>query len=598
MRTKLSVIIFLISFAPSFSQQILETPAWAKDLIIYEIAPKGFTSPDGPESGTFNSLKEKIPYLKDLGVNGIWLTGYSWSDTSHFYGIWTQYACIRPDSIDASLGTPDDFRKLIEKAHDFGIRIFLDVITHGVMKNSPLIKQHPLWFKGGSWGMIDYDWFGLHKDLDDWWVNTWVNYVETYGVDGFRLDCDIYRPDLWAAIKYRSKMARHEIVVFEEGPVRFSGATDFRQYSINLASHEGLVLNHPFLKDVCDYLNRYYDYERSRYQIKINYKHKESELIQANDKRILSISFSETPVAGYDQNSTEIQLAGIPKSDSISKITVTRLSEGFDFYEMNYTAWANDKNKHPNWPAFFYKGRTLFVKIPDIPPMKEITSLQISCHDGGWEGFSGVNPYTVQGSRCVMGYSGLLSPALPIFFSGEEFNSHYRPLPRLCSNLYGDTSKTGSKCWMYGAWLDWSQLDEQDHADMFNDVKKMIMIRKQQKALMNGDYFLTHILSLEYKCEQAIPIPYVMWNEDKAIVVAGNNTDEDVSCTIFIPIYTIGLKEKDEVIVTDLWNDVKKQVYSAKNIHTFSFTIKKDKVAKGGLAIFMIEKKIGDFQLQ
>jgi hypothetical protein len=89
-----------------------------------------------------------------------------------------------------------------------------------------------------------------------------------------------------------------------------------------------------------------------------------------------------------------------------------------------------------------------------------------------------------------------------------------------------------------------------------------------------------------------------MWNEDKAIVVAGNNTDEDVSCTIFIPIYTIGLKEKDEVIVTDLWNDVKKQVYSAKNIHTFSFTIKKDKVAKGGLAIFMIEKKIGDFQLQ
>ena len=53
----------------------IASPAWAKDLIIYEIATKGFTSPTGPESGTFNSLKERIPYLHDLGVDGIWLRG-------------------------------------------------------------------------------------------------------------------------------------------------------------------------------------------------------------------------------------------------------------------------------------------------------------------------------------------------------------------------------------------------------------------------------------------------------------------------------------------------------------------------------------------
>jgi hypothetical protein len=45
-------------------------PVWAKDLVIYEIATKGFTSPAGPESGTFNSLREKLPYLEELAIQG------------------------------------------------------------------------------------------------------------------------------------------------------------------------------------------------------------------------------------------------------------------------------------------------------------------------------------------------------------------------------------------------------------------------------------------------------------------------------------------------------------------------------------------------
>jgi len=79
------------------------TPEWAKDLVIYEVAIKGFTSPAGPESGTFNSLMEKMKYLEELGINAIWLTGHSFSDPDHFYGIWTQYACIEPDKLDPSL---------------------------------------------------------------------------------------------------------------------------------------------------------------------------------------------------------------------------------------------------------------------------------------------------------------------------------------------------------------------------------------------------------------------------------------------------------------------------------------------------------------
>jgi glycosidase len=73
-----------------------DSPEWAKDLIIYEIATRGFTSPDGPESGNFKGVQEKLTYLQKLGITGIWLTGTNLGDPKHFYNIWTQYACVDP----------------------------------------------------------------------------------------------------------------------------------------------------------------------------------------------------------------------------------------------------------------------------------------------------------------------------------------------------------------------------------------------------------------------------------------------------------------------------------------------------------------------
>jgi glycosidase len=93
-----------------------------------------------------------------LGISGLWLTGYLLSDTHHFYNIWTQYACIDPQRLDPSLGRGQDFRRLIDEAHRLNIRVFLDVITHGVMNKSPLMAAHPDWFKGSTWGMTDFDW--------------------------------------------------------------------------------------------------------------------------------------------------------------------------------------------------------------------------------------------------------------------------------------------------------------------------------------------------------------------------------------------------------------------------------------------------------
>jgi hypothetical protein len=205
--------------------EYVKSPAWLRDLIVYEVATKTFTSPDGPGTGTFASLAEKFPYLRDLGIDGIWLTGHSLADPTHFYNIWTQYACIEPDVIDPTLGTEADFKAMIDAAHVHGIRIFLDVIEHGVMESSPLVARKPGWFRGKSWGMVDYDFDLRDPELDQWWVDMWTRYAVDFGVDGFRIDLGMRRVDLWLQVRENAARAGREIIFINE--LNYEGGLGF-----------------------------------------------------------------------------------------------------------------------------------------------------------------------------------------------------------------------------------------------------------------------------------------------------------------------------------------------------------------------------------
>ena len=240
--------------------QIPPAPDWARHLVIYEVATKAFTSPNGPESGTFKSLKERVPYLAKLGINGVWLAGWNLASNDHFFGVWTQYATIDPSKLDPSLGTEQDFKDLISELHRYGIKIFLDSTEHGLTNDSPIVKKHPEWFHGGTWGMTNFDWKnknGPHPDLDKWWVGYWMRWITEFHIDGARLDLAMGKPAVWAGIKRQAAAAGHPIVVFHEhvnwpDPVsdfsqreiwllrRLAGPDDldpFRQYRLGSVSH-------------------------------------------------------------------------------------------------------------------------------------------------------------------------------------------------------------------------------------------------------------------------------------------------------------------------------------------------------------------------
>jgi len=574
-------------------------PEWMKDLIIYEVATKGFSSPNGPESGTFASLRSKLTYLQELGITGLWLTGYSLCDPHHFYNIWTQYAGIEPDKFDPALGTSEEFKELIEEAHRRGIKVFLDVITHGLMKDSPVIKDHLAWFRGGSWGMTDFDWTGGHTDLDDWWVKIYTEFVTVYGVDGYRLDVNIYRPDLWERIRRNAAAAGHPIVIWEEINSAIPGVTDFTQRENVISSPGEGILNEVLINDLPGFYDRKFG-RRGYYEIEIQYRDCDSvkgstkgdgplsvHLVGLSADRV-SRRIGEEPAKADGLPDVQIRLENISRKP-IANITVR-----------------NDMGEEWQLRAEEWFSRPIFVDAPEslgplvVGPRIDIyigtlawgSSIQLSCHDNGWTGFPlEKNPYVAQGSRSVFGYSFLFSPMIPIFFSGEEFNATFHALPDLSPDLYGG-SNAGKGRWLYGAMLDWNELSQADHKDMLNDVKKMMAIRKQHSAVlaMSPGGQAPNLKAVQHEADIEVPVPYIRWDDRAAIVIVANrNKTRDAHLTLNIVLTDIGLGERKNYVVTDLWSATGARTCTESEFKDLRCTAKRDGVSGGGLCVVKIE---------
>jgi hypothetical protein len=80
-----------------------------------------------------------------------------------------------------------------------------------------------------------------------------------------------------------------------------------------------------------------------------------------------------------------------------------------------------------------------------------------------------------------------------------------------------------------------------------------------------------------------IPVPYIIWNENQAMIVAGNNTNENVSLTVDIPFEILNFKSQ---FVTDVWNGKKIKIEDGR----IWLNIRQNMIPGGGLAVIIIEK--------
>jgi alpha-glucosidase len=122
---------------------------WWKHAVIYEIYPRSFQDSNSDGTGDINGIISRLDYLRDLGINAVWLTPMYPSPQVDFGYDISDYTAIDP-----AYGTMADFDRLVSEAKKRGIRIIMDfVINH-------TSDQHP-WFRASRSSRTDpkRDWY-------------------------------------------------------------------------------------------------------------------------------------------------------------------------------------------------------------------------------------------------------------------------------------------------------------------------------------------------------------------------------------------------------------------------------------------------------
>ncbi len=195
---------------------------WWKESVVYQIYPRSFNDTNGDGIGDIPGITQRLPYLKELGVDVIWLCPvYQSPNDDNGYDV-SDYRAILPE-----FGTMEDFDELLEAAHSMGLKIVMDLVVNHSSDEHPWFvesrqsrdndkRDYYIWRDGkdgkepNDWGACfggsawqydeETDQYYLHlfsvkqpdlnwenpamrqdvSDMMTWWCEK--------GIDGFRMD--------------------------------------------------------------------------------------------------------------------------------------------------------------------------------------------------------------------------------------------------------------------------------------------------------------------------------------------------------------------------------------------------------------------------
>ena len=203
----------------------LTTPDWWRQAVVYQVYPRSFADADGDGIGDIRGVTSRVPYLKELGIDAVWLSPFYPSALAD-----GGYDVADYRDVDPRLGTLEDFDEMLRALHGAGIKVVVDIVPNHTSDqhewfqealaagrgsaararyifrdgSGPDGSEPPAdWvsvFGGSAWERVaDGQWY-FHNfaveqpDLD--WSNPEVraDFVKTLrfwsdrGVDGFRID--------------------------------------------------------------------------------------------------------------------------------------------------------------------------------------------------------------------------------------------------------------------------------------------------------------------------------------------------------------------------------------------------------------------------
>lgn len=215
--------LLLASCASKHANITMQNPQdWKHTTNIYEVNIRQYT-----KEGTFKAFQENLPRLKNMGVKTIWLMPITPIAQEKKKGtLGSPYAAYDYTSINPEFGTLQDFKNLVNEAHQLGLNVIIDWVANHTGWDHVWTKTHPEYYlhdedgkfhiASGMDDIIELDY--KNPEMRQAMIDAMKFWVEETNVDGFRCDLASWvEADFW-------QQARPEIEKIK--PLFFLGEFD------------------------------------------------------------------------------------------------------------------------------------------------------------------------------------------------------------------------------------------------------------------------------------------------------------------------------------------------------------------------------------
>ena len=263
-------------------EEMFEVPQWAANKVVYQIFPSRFAStqpvdkklwykapitPMDDLHGNLRGIIEHLDYIKDLGIDVVYLTPIFKSNSCHKYDTIDYY------QVDPSFGTTEDLKELVQKSHERGMKVVLDAVYNhtgreffafqDILEKGEKSKYLDWYFidelpPRGEWGEIpNFKCFGYYggmpklnlknPEVEKYITDVACYWIKECDIDGWRLDVgDEISHFFWKNFRKAIKAVKKDMLIIGE---IWHYAGDFLE-----GDEWDTVMNYPFYLNLIDLL--------------------------------------------------------------------------------------------------------------------------------------------------------------------------------------------------------------------------------------------------------------------------------------------------------------------------------------------------------
>ena len=201
-------------------------PEWSYGAVLYEMNVRQLT----PE-GTLRAAAARLEFLRDLGVDAVWLMPIYPIGEKNRKGTLGSYYSIRDYcAVNPELGTMDDFDDFVAEAHRLGMKVLMDWVANHTSRDARWIAGKPAsWYERDASGepAVPWDWTDTAKldyaNRDVWEAQAAAMefWIARHAVDGFRCDMAMLVPiEFWQYAAARLRRVKPDLFLLAEAEQR------------------------------------------------------------------------------------------------------------------------------------------------------------------------------------------------------------------------------------------------------------------------------------------------------------------------------------------------------------------------------------------